>query len=260
MLSKMPRIAIIGGSGVGSLDIFENKSELEIETPWGKPSDTIKILKFGSEEIAFLPRHGPKHAIPPHLVNYRANIYALKSIGVDTIISLSAVGSLKEEYAPKEIVLTDQFIDMTKSRKNTFYENGKVVHISAADPFCQQLRTIASAIPLIAHKTGTYVCVEGPRFSTRAESKLWRIMGADIIGMTLCPEAALAREQELCYMNIAAVTDYDVWAEKPVNQREVNETMTNNVEKLKDILKVLLPRVPAERTCECKNALKDAGF
>jgi 5'-methylthioadenosine phosphorylase len=256
----MPHIAIIGGSGVGSLDIFEQKSELEIQTPYGQPSDKIQILKFGDLEVAFLPRHGPNHTIPPHLVNYRANIYALKSIGVDTIISLSAVGSLKEEYKPKEIALTDQFIDMTKSRKNTFYENGKVVHISAADPFCQQLRTIASAIPLIAHKKGTYVCIEGPRFSTRAESKLWRVMGADVVGMTLCPEAMLAREQELCYLNIAAVTDYDVWAERPVNNKEVIETMKHNVEKMKDILKVLLPKIPAERTCECRTALKDAGF
>jgi len=256
----MPHIAIIGGSGVGSLDIFEQKSEIEVQTPYGQPSDKIKILKFGGEEIAFLPRHGGKHTIPPHLVNYRANIYALKSLGVDTIISLSAVGSLKEEYKPKNIVLTDQFIDMTKSRKNTFYESDKVIHISAADPFCQQLRTIASAIPLIAHKKGTYVCVEGPRFSTRAESKLWRIMGADIIGMTLCPEAALAREQELCYLNIAAVTDYDVWAEKPVNNKEVVETMKHNIEKMKNILKELLPNIPKERTCECRSALKDAGF
>ncbi len=254
----MPHIAIIGGSGVGSLDIFEQQSELEVETPYGQPSDKIKILKFGDLEIAFLPRHGSKHTIPPHLVNYRANIYALKSIGVDTIISLSAVGSLKEELKPRDIVLTDQFIDMTKSRKNTFYEGEKVTHISVADPFCERLRTIAAQSNSIAHKNGTYVCIEGPRYSTRAESKLWRIMGADIIGMTLCPEAALAREQELCYLNIAAVTDYDVWAEKPVSSREVIETMKKNIDALKLILEELLPKISAERNCTCKDALRDA--
>lgn len=259
------RVGVIGGTGVYSPGFFELIEERDVETPYGKPSDRIKIIKLcsGDMEVAFLPRHGSRHTIPPHQVNSRANVWALKELGVERIIGLSAVGSLREEIKPGDVVITDQFIDMTRRREATFYNGPKVVHISTADPFCSELREVAKevikelAIPL--HTKGTYICVEGPRFSTRAESRLWRLMGADIIGMTLVPEVNLALELEMCYLCIATVTDYDVWAEKPVNTKEILETMKKSTLNVQRILEKLLPRIPAKRDCACKSALKDAG-
>jgi len=258
------KIAIIGGTGIADPRLFKTLDEIDADTSYGKPSDKIKIAEFQGMDVAFLPRHGSGHTIPPHMVNSRANIRALKDMGVERVIGLAAVGSLRKEMKPGDIVIPDQFIDMTKQRKGTFYDGPKVVHISAADPFCSQLTSLAAKkardLKIPVHDKGTYICVEGPRFSTRAESNLWRIMGADIVGMTLVPEAQLARELEMCYLSISSVTDYDVWAEKPVSAKEVIETMKKNTVKVQNILKELIPAIPAARKCGCGEALRDAGL
>ncbi len=255
----MPRIGVIGGSGI--YGIFEPMESLKVHTPYGAPSDDVQIGKLGDIEIAFIPRHGRGHRIPPHRVNYRANIYALKSLGVERIVAVSAVGSLREDYRPGDIVIVDQYIDFTKKRDYTFYDGPKVVHISTADPFCPELREIFINVckeqGIECKESGTYICIEGPRFSTRAESKMFRQF-ADIIGMTLVPEVQLAREMEMCYVTIATITDYDVWAEKPVSTEEVIKVMKENEEKVKKILRVGIPRIPEERKCPCKDALKGA--
>ncbi len=256
-------IGIIGGSGLYDPDWFETEiEEIKVYTPYGLPSDFIKVGSIGGVKVAFLARHGPRHSIPPHKVNYRANIWALKEIGVKRIISVSAVGSLREDYKPGDFVCPDQFVDMTKSRAYTFYDGGVVAHVSMADPFCPELREIvvktARDLNIKMHDKGTYICIEGPRFSTRAESRLWRQWHCDIIGMTLVPEVNLAREAEICYVTIAMVTDYDVWAEKPVTAEEVVRVMKENTEKAKKLLKALIPRIPLERKCPCGEALKTA--
>jgi 5'-methylthioadenosine phosphorylase len=235
-----------------------------VTTPFGKPSGKIRITDFNGTKVAFLNRHGAGHKIPPHMVNYRANIHALKKLGAERIISFSAVGSLREDMKPGDTVILDQFIDMTKGRKMTFYDGPKVLHISAADPFCTDMRKWASEtareLKLPYHDRGTYVCVEGPKFSTRAESNLWRIMKADVVGMTLVPECQLAREAEICYLSISTVTDYDVWAEKPVNAAEIMETMKKNTDNVQKMLAHLIPKIREERKCECAAALKNAGL
>jgi 5'-methylthioadenosine phosphorylase len=256
------KIAVIGGTGIADPKLFKTVREIDKDTPYGRPSDKIRITEFQGVPVAFLPRHGSAHTIPPHMVNYKANIYALYNLGVERIIGLAAVGSLKEEIRPGEIVIPDQFIDMTKQRKLTFYDGKKVIHISMADPFCKELGDLAvkkaRALGIPVHSKGTYVCVEGPRFSTRAESNLWRIMDADIVGMTLVPEAQLARELEMCYLSISSVTDYDVWADKPVSAKDVIERMKQNTIKVQNILKELIPAIPEKRECICREALKDA--
>ncbi len=258
------KIAIIGGTGIADPKLFRTVKEIDASTPFGKPSDKIRIVEFQGMKVAFLPRHGSGHTIPPHKVNSRANIRALKDIGVERVIGLAAVGSLQEKMKPGDIVIPDQFIDMTKQRPLTFYDGPKVVHVSVADPFCPQLRALAyekaKGLGTPAHDKGTYVCVEGPRFSTRAESNLWRVMEADIVGMTLVPEAQLARELELCYLSISSVTDYDVWAEKPVSAKDVIDRMRENTVKVQDMLKQIIPAIPDERKCDCGHALKDAGL
>ena len=267
MLVKPPvkaEIGVIGGSGLYNIPGLENIREYKIYTPYGAPSDNIIIGELSGKTIAFLPRHGRGHKYPPHRVNYRANIWALKSIGVKWIVAFSAVGSLREDYKPGDFVVPDQFIDMTKGiRPITFFEGGVVAHISMADPFCEHLRRIileaAREVPEIRiHDKGTYICIEGPRFSTRAESKLWRMWGADIIGMTLVPEVNLAREARMCYLTIAMVTDYDVWAEKPVTAHEVAKVMAENVEKAKKLLYELIPKIPETRSCNCHKYMDEA--
>jgi len=254
-------IAIIGGSGVQ--EIFEGDIEtLRVRTPYGPPSGQIQLGAVGKKRVAFLPRHGKGHIIPPHRVNYRANIWALKELGIERIIGVSAVGSLKEDYKPGEIAVPDQYIDFTKKREYTFYEGPDVAHVSLADPFCDTLRKVINDELKIRkiphHEKGTYVCVEGPRFSTRAESRMFRNF-ADIIGMTLVPECQLAREKEICYGTLAMVTDYDVWAEKPVSSKEVIETMGRNVGNVKKVLIEILQKIPEQRSCECAKALGAAG-
>ncbi len=256
------KIAIIGGTGAADPELFRKVSEESVDTEYGKPSGKITITDFNGTKVAFLPRHGEGHTIPPHMVNYRANIAALKKLGVERIIGLAAVGSLREDMKPGDVVIPDQFIDMTKQRKLTFYDGPKVMHISAADPFCPDMMKAASDVlkklQIPHHDKGAYICVEGPRFSTRAESNLWRIMKADIIGMTLVPECQLAREMEMCYLSVSSVTDYDVWAEKPVSAKEVIDTMKKNSENVKAILRELIPMLGGERKCICSTVLKDA--
>ncbi len=255
-------IGIIGGSGIYTPDLIRDAEPVKVYTPYGDPSDFIYVGWIKDRRVAFLPRHGKGHRIPPHMINYRANIWAMKSLGIKRILAPSAVGSLQEEIRPGDLVIPDQFLDMTKGRKYTFYDGGKVAHVSLADPFCPELRRVVMegcrSLGLSYHERGTYVCIEGPRFSTRAESALFRSWGAHIIGMTLVPEVNLAREAEICYVTIAMVTDYDVWAERPVSAAEVAETMAKNVEKVRKLIESVVPEIPRERRCGCGEALKDA--
>ena len=257
-------IGIFGGTGIYDSGLLKNSNEISVDTPYGKPSDTITIGEFNERKIAFLPRHGKKHTIPPHMINFKANIWAFKELGIKRIIAPSAVGSLKEEIEPGNFALPSQFLDFTKSREGSFSEDGRVIHISVAEPFCPELKDsilkIANNQNLTIHKDCTYVCIEGPRFSTKAESKFFRSTGADIIGMTLVPECQLAREAQMCYASISTVTDYDVWAEKPVTAKEVLETLSKNVESTKNLLKFLIDEIPKSRKCSCEKALSEAEF
>jgi 5'-methylthioadenosine phosphorylase len=255
-------VGLIGGSGITGF--FEEGSTRthRVATPWGAPSGPIEEGRVGELTVLFLPRHGPGHTIPPHRVNYRANIDALRSLGAQAIITVSSVGSLKPELSPGTFVLPDQFVDLTKQRPTTFYDGGKVYHVSLADPFCPDLARAAAdagretGSPFV--EGGTYVCVEGPRFSTRAESKFFRGF-ADIIGMTLVPEVTLARERGICYTCLAMVTDYDVWSDKPVEATEIVETMHKNVARMRGVLGRLIPRIAGAPTCRCADALENAG-
>jgi len=254
-------IAIIGGTGIYEQSAFENVKEVDIDTPFGKPSDKILVGEFEGRKVAFLPRHGRGHVYSPTHVPYRANIYALKKLGVERIISVCAVGSLKEEIKPLDIVIPDQLYDKTKFRPSTFFED-VVVHVGFAEPFCPELRKITievlESLGYSYHPKGTYVCIEGPQFSTKAESYVHRQLGFDIIGMTALPEAKLAREAEICYVTIATVTDYDVWKEEEVDVAMVLENMAKNEEKVRNILRKLIPAIPKDRNCPCKDALKYA--
>jgi 5'-methylthioadenosine phosphorylase len=222
----------------------------------------ITIGELKGRKIAFIPRHGKKHTIRPSDINNRANIYALKELGVQWILAPSAVGSLKEEFKPGDLVFVDQFIDRTTRREQSFYTGPQVCHITVAEPTCPELRKIltkvASNLKIPQHTAGTYVCIEGPRFSTKAESKLFRSWGADVIGMTLVPECVLAREAQMCYASIATVTDYDVWKEHPVNTREIMKTMKESIERVKQLITEAVPTIPKTRKCECAVALKNA--
>jgi 5'-methylthioadenosine phosphorylase len=257
-------IGIFGGTGIYDSGLLQDTNEISIDTPYGKPSDTITIGVFKDRKIAFMPRHGKKHTIPPHMINYKANIWAFKELGIKRIIAPSAVGSLKEEFAPGHFALPSQFLDFTKSRDGSFSENGHVIHISVADPFCPELQDlilkVAQSQKITMHKDCTYVCIEGPRFSTKAESKFFRTTDADIIGMTLVPECQLAREAQICYASISSVTDYDVWAEKPVTAKEVLETLSKNVVLTKNLLTSIIDKIPKTRGCYCEKALSEAEF
>jgi 5'-methylthioadenosine phosphorylase len=255
-------VAIIGGTGVYDPEMIDDPREVKVYTPYGAPSDLISLGTYGGRRVAFIPRHGRGHQIPPHRINSRANIWALKQLGVKSIVASSAVGSLKEDYEPGDFVITDQFIDRTRKRQDTFYEGGQLCHISSADPICPKLHDFyvdhAQKLDLKVHPTGTYVCIEGPRFSTRAESRLYRQWDADIIGMTLYPECVLAREVELCYVSVAMVTDYDVWAEKPVSTQEILETLGKNSVNFKRLVMESISDIPEEEACGCSEALKYA--
>jgi 5'-methylthioadenosine phosphorylase len=263
-MEKDIEIGIFGGTGIYDSEMLENAQEITMNTPFGKPSDSITVGIFKGRKIAFLPRHGKKHTIPPHLINYKANIWAFKELGITRIIAPSAVGSLKEEVEPGHFALPTQFLDFTKSRNGSFSENGRVIHISVAEPFCPELQTailkVVNEQNFHIHNNCTYVCIEGPRFSTKAESKFYRNTGADIIGMTLVPECQLAREAQMCYVSISTVTDYDVWAEKPVTAKEVLETLSKNVERTKKVLSELVSQIPKTRNCLCEKALDEAEF
>ncbi len=264
MVKDQADIGIFGGTGIYDSGLLQDSKEVTIETPYGRTSDTITIGEFRGKKIAFMPRHGKKHSIPPHLINYRANIWSFKELGITRIIAPSAVGSLKDEIKPGHFALPTQFIDFTKSRKTSFSEEGKVIHISVADPFCPELQKIVSDATkeqkITMHKDCTYACIEGPRFSTKAESRFYKSTGANIIGMTLVPECQLAREAQMCYVSISTVTDYDVWAEKPVTAKEVMDTLSENVKITKKLLTELIDKIPKARSCSCEKALAEAEF
>mgnify|MGYP006108609673 FL=1 len=263
-MNETAEIGIFGGTGIYDSGLLKDSKEISIDTPYGKTSDSITVGEFNGKKVAFMPRHGKKHTIPPHLINFRANIWAFKELGVKRIIAPSAVGSLKEEFEPGNLALPSQFIDFTKSRKGTFSEDGRVIHISVADPFCPELQKVILNVTKIhgikIHQDCTYVCIEGPRFSTKAESRFFRTTGADIIGMTLVPECQLAREAQICYVSLSTVTDYDVWAEKPVTAKEVMETLAKNVEMTKKLLTFVIDQIPEIKSCSCEKALEEAEF
>jgi 5'-methylthioadenosine phosphorylase len=255
-------IAIIGGTGFYDPKLLENVKEVKVRTPFGSPSDAITIGELKGRRVAFLPRHSRKHTIRPTDVNSRANVFALKKLGVERILAPSTVGSLREGFKPGDVVFADQFIDRTTRREQSFFTGEKVCHISVAEPMCPELRSTvikaAKDLSLETHNSGTYVCIEGPRFSTRAESRLFRTWNADVVGMTLVPECVLAREAEICYCSISTVTDYDAWKDHPVTAEDVAKIMKANVEKVRSILVEAIPNIPKERKCDCKNALKKA--
>jgi 5'-methylthioadenosine phosphorylase len=258
------KIGVIGGTGLYDIEGLKNIEEVHIDTPFGKPSDSIIIGRLGETGIAFLPRHGKGHRLSPTEVPSRANIYALKSLGVEHIISVNSVGSFKKELKPGDLVIPDQIIDRTKQRASTFFSEGIVAHIPFAEPFCPVLSRIlfeaAKEIGASVHPKGTYVAMEGPAFSTRAESRLYRSWGADIIGMTILPEAKLAREAEICYASIAGVSDYDSWQDKsePLTVDVIVATMRRNIDTAKKVVKLAVARIPQKRACPCARALKAA--
>ena len=258
------KVGIIGGSGFYRMDGLTDVEELSLETPFGEPSGPIVAGTLEGERVAFLPRHGPGHRILPQELPTRANVYALKSLGVETIVGVGAVGSLREEIEPLHLVMPDQIIDRTRGRPSTFFGEGLVAHIGFADPFCPETRSalVASAreTGATAHDSGTYVVIEGPAFSTRAESNLYRNWGADVIGMTALPEAKLAREAETCYAILACATDYDCWhdAEADVTAEMIVANLQKNVAVSQEAIRLFLRRLPRERRCGCRDALANA--
>ena len=255
------KIGIIGGSGLSNIDGLKVIEKRDINTPFGKPSDSIVIGEIKGRKVAFLPRHGTGHFILPSEINFRANIYAFKVIGVEKLISVSAVGSMKEELKPRDIVIPDQLFDRTKLRISTFFGDGLVVHIPFAEPFCPELSNFLhqkiKELNIPVRSGGTYICIEGPQFSTKGESRIYRSWGVDIIGMTNIPEAKLAREAEICYVTLALVTDYDVWKEgEEVSVEKVLATMSHNIKNVKKILSSAIPEIPEERNCICVDVIK----
>ena len=257
-------LGVIGGSGLYQMDGLEVNDKVSIETPFGHPSDQIILGNLQGKKMAFLPRHGVGHFIPPSEINFRANIFAMKKIGVEKIISVSAVGSMKEEYPPGHFVVPDQFVDRTNRRISTFFTTGLVGHVSLADPICRAtcavLYEAGKNAGATVHKGGTYICIEGPQFSTRAESNIYRQWGADVIGMTNVTEAKLAREAGICYATLALVTDYDCWhiEEEPVTLEAVLKIMHQNVEKAKQVINELVPLMDSVETCCCSDAAEQA--
>lgn len=257
-------IGVIGGSGLYEMEGLTGVREVKINTPFGEPSDAYITGSLGGVEMVFLPRHGRGHRYLPTEVNYRANIYGMKKLGVERIISVSAVGSMREDIEPGHIVVPSQFYDHTKHRKSTFFGNGVVAHVGFADPVCHGLSDIlvnaGEKTGAKMHRGGTYLCMEGPQFSTRAESGIYRGWGVDVIGMTNATEAKLAREAEICYATIALSTDYDCWheTEEDVTVEAVIAILMKNVEIAKKIIKEAVPKIPAKRDCHCSEALKNA--
>ncbi len=262
--AKVGVIGVIGGSGFYQMDGLTKAEEMYLDTPFGEPSGPIVAGTLEGERVAFLPRHGAGHRILPHDLPARANIYALKTLGVEMIVGVSAVGSLREEIEPLHLVVPDQLIDRTQGRPSTFFGQGLVAHIGFADPFCPETRSalVASAreAGATAHDAGTYVVVEGPAFSTRAESNLYRSWGADVIGMTALPEAKLAREAEICYAILACATDYDCWhdVEADVTAEMIVANLRKNVAVSQEALRRFLRRLPRQRRCACRDALASA--
>jgi 5'-methylthioadenosine phosphorylase len=258
------QIGVIGGSGLYSMEGFQNSEEVALETPWGSPSDPYVVGELHGQRVAFLSRHGRGHRLTPSEINYRANIFGMKMLGVERILSLSAVGSLQEDLHPRDFVLPDQFFDRTRGRASTFFGGGLVAHVSFADPVCPQLSTVAEQASRTAGVTvkrgGTYVCMEGPAFSTKAESNVYRSWGMDLIGMTNLQEAKLAREAEICYVTIAMVTDYDCWHPEhdAVTVDDILGHLQANAQNAQRVISEAIRNMPAERTCRCGSALRHA--
>jgi 5'-methylthioadenosine phosphorylase len=263
-MSEKVTLAVIGGSGLYNMQGLQNTEELNVDTPFGTPSSPIVVGDLEGQRVAFLARHGIGHHIMPTEVNYRANIYALKKLGAERVISISACGSLREDYAPGHIVIPDQLFDNTKDRERTFFGDGLVVHVSVADPFCPDLSAQLEAATRMTgasvHMGGSFITIEGPRFSTRAESNTFRTWGMSLIGMTASPEAFLAREAELCYAVMAHVTDYDVWhiSESPVTVEMVIRTLNKNTLVAQEAVRNLARDLSEKRDCECDQALSSA--
>ena len=257
-------VGVIGGSGLYQMEGLKKVRQVEVRTPFGKPSDRLVRGFLGDKELVFLPRHGRGHRWLPSELNFRANIFAMKKLGVERIISVSAVGSLRAEIAPTHVVVPDQFIDRTTQRPSTFFGRGIVAHVSLADPFCaemtRRLIEAAGAAGATTHPRGVYLCMEGPQFSTRAESRLYRSWGADVIGMTNLQEAKLAREAEICFATLALATDYDCWNEAAadVEIEHVLAILKQNVELAQKTIRLALESVPEERSCACATALQNA--
>ncbi|HEX3683489.1 MAG TPA: S-methyl-5'-thioadenosine phosphorylase [Bryobacteraceae bacterium] len=263
-MENKTEIGIIGGSGLYSMPGFEAQEEVRLATPFGEPSDAYILGELEGRRVAFLARHGRGHRIMPSELNFRANIFGFKMLGVERILSLSAVGSLKEEHAPLDFVIPDQFFDRTRGRLSTFFGGGVVAHISFADPVCPQLartvHAVAAEVGINSKAGGTYLCMEGPAFSTRAESNVYRSWGMDVIGMTNLQEAKLAREAEICYVTVAMVTDYDCWHEEhdAVSVEQIIGNLVKNAENACKLVRNVVARMPPERKCKCGSALKHA--
>jgi 5'-methylthioadenosine phosphorylase len=262
MAKETAQIGVFGGSGFYSL--LEDAREVTVETPYGAPSDRVALGTIAGKRVAFLPRHGKDHRFPPQSINYRANLWAMKDLGVTRIIAPTACGSLKPSVAPGDMVVADQFVDRTSGRKDTFYDGPITTHISVADPYCPQLRPIAidalKSIGVKTHEKGTIVVIQGPRFSTRAESEWFQQAGWEVINMTQYPECSLARELEICYVNISLITDYDAGMEgvAPVSHEEVIKVFSSNNERVKQAIFKIVEAIPEERTCSCGSALTGA--
>jgi 5'-methylthioadenosine phosphorylase len=263
-MNNQPILGVIGGSGLYEFTALKDVETIEIDTPFGKPSSPIVIGTLAGKKVAFLARHGIGHFISPTEVNYRANIYAFKQLGIQQIVSISACGSLREDFAPGHIVIPDQLVDFTRDRERSFFTDGMVVHVGVAEPVCADLsRQVAAAVAEAGgtvHSGGTLITIEGPRFSTKAESNMYRSWGISLIGMTACPEAFLAREAELCYSIMAHVTDYDVWhvSEEPVSVDMVVRTLAKNTQIAQLAVQKLLENLDEKTPCECSNALANA--
>jgi 5'-methylthioadenosine phosphorylase len=263
-MDERAEIGIIGGTGLYQMDGFTDVREVAVPTPFGSPSDSLFVGSLDGRRVAFLPRHARGHRILPHELNFRANVFAMKKLGVEWILSVSAVGSLKEAYEPLHVVVPDQFIDRTRQRKSTFFGEGLVAHVGFAHPFCRNLSKVMAEACAEAgathHVGGTYVCMEGPQFSTLAESRLYRSWGADLIGMTNLQEAKLAREAEICYSTLAMVTDYDCWHpdHDAVTAEQIMGVLGKNALTARKVLRAAVRRLPIPRGCECATALKYA--
>ena len=263
-MTQAPILGVIGGSGLYHMAGLEDTQTVDVDTPFGKPSAPVTVGRIAGKPVAFLARHGIGHHISPTEVNYRANIYALKSLGVQRVLSISACGSLREDYAPGHIVLPDQVFDFTKERERTFFSDGLVVHVGVADPICadlsSQVRDAVQSAGGTVHSGGSLITIEGPRFSTKAESNAFRAWGMSIIGMTASPEVFLAREAEMCYAIMAHVTDYDVWhvSEEPVSVEAVIRTLMQNTVVAQQAVVSLVQNLPADDDCDCRHALQNA--
>jgi 5'-methylthioadenosine phosphorylase len=263
-MSESMTVGVIGGSGLYQMEGLTDVREQTLATPFGAPSDAFVTGRLGDVRMVFLPRHGRGHRIPPSAINFRANIWGLKKLGVDRILSVSAVGSMREDIAPGDFVVVDQFIDRTRHRADTFFDADVVAHVMFADPVCAPLREVlvgaAREVGVKVHDGGTYLCMEGPLFSTRAESKLYRSWGVDVIGMTNLQEAKLAREAEISYATVAMATDFDCWHEShdDVSIDAILETMHRNVDNARNLIRAAVPRLPRELACGCGQALAHA--